>query len=84
MAVTLDYQPNSDAYDEVVSGTTNDFLLEVNGPGPAIILWASSQPASNAKGHLLTKGSAITRGGLTEKVWARGVNGPTNVIVTEE
>lgn len=81
MTATVKFSPNTSVYEEVVSGTTNDFLLTVNN-GTAEVIFADTIPTGH--GHRLPEHSGLVRGGLTGKVWAKGVGKPVNIVVTEE
>lgn len=86
MATTVTHQPPGGQYIKVVNGTTNDFLLQNIGAtnSPVMIRWGTTQPASTANGHILHRGEAVVRNGLTGNVYAIGLTGDTVVAVTEE
>ncbi len=86
MATTVKHQPNTSSYIEVINGTTNEFLLQniSKSKAPVSIVWAASQPAADAEGHLLTPGDALTRNSLTGKVFARATTVDALIAATEE
>lgn len=86
MATTGKHQPGSNEYIQVVSGTTNAFLLQNASKDKTVVsvIWGTSVPAPDDPGHPLQPGDALTRASLNGNVYARGLTGDATVVVTEE
>jgi hypothetical protein len=84
---TAAVRPTSGEYVEVVSGTTNVFFIQNVSPklkACCMVRWGSALPAPNDVGYVLEVGDSIVRGGLTGKVYARGMTSDVLLAVTEE
>jgi len=86
MASTVKHQPSTSEYILVISGTTNEFLLQnvSTGNTAVYIVWAAALPVGSTIGHLLRPGDGLTRNSLTGQVFARALTADAIVAATEE
>ena len=87
MATTTNVRPSSEAYTEVITGTANAFFIQNTSPKSkacCMVRWGSVLPAPNDIGYILEVGDSVVRGGLTGKVYVRGMTSTVLLTVTEE
>lgn len=76
---------DSETFTQVTTGTTDEFVMSVEGDGGVVLVWAATTPASGATGHTLQSGFWLPRNGVEGLVWARKTpdgNNPS-LLVTE-